>query len=75
MGVKLNLVKSRSLGAEPRPGNQMRSTPKQRFVADAVDLVAKLSPKCVDRLSDGHGTLQCRFLENATSSLFVLFGP
>ena len=35
----------------------------------------KLPPKCVDRLSDGRGTLQCRFLENASSSLFVLFGP
>ena len=41
----------------------------------AANSLAKLSSECVDRLSDGRGALQCRFLENAASSLFILFGP
>jgi len=35
----------------------------------------QLSPKCVDRIRDGRGALQCCFLEYASSSLFILFGP
>ena len=35
----------------------------------------KLSPKYVDHLSDGRGTLQRSVLENAPSSLFILFRP
>ena len=41
----------------------------------AANSLAKLSPECVDRLSDGRGALQCRFLEHASSSLFILFRP
>jgi hypothetical protein len=37
--------------------------------------VAKLSPERVDRMSDGRGALQCRFLKNASGSLFILFRP
>ena len=44
-------------------------------VAGLLISLLQLSPKNVDRLSDGRGTLQCRFLENASSSLFILFGP
>ena len=45
------------------------------LIADASLSLPKLSPERVDRLSDGHGTLRCRFLEHASSSLFILFGP
>ena len=42
---------------------------------DALISLAQLSPECVDRMCDGRGALQCRFLKNASSSLFILFRP
>jgi len=45
------------------------------LIADASLSLPQLPPKDMDRLSDGRGTLQRRFLENASSSLFVLFRP
>jgi len=38
-------------------------------------LLPQLPPKDMDRMSDGRGALQCRFLEHAPSSLFILFRP
>jgi hypothetical protein len=40
-----------------------------------LDLRPKFPPKCVDRMREGRWALQCRFLKNASSSLFILFGP
>jgi len=51
------------------------TAPRGASIANLSASLPKLSPKHVDRLSDGRGALQCRFLENASRSLLVLFGP
>jgi hypothetical protein len=45
------------------------------YVAGIRISLAKLSPEYMDRMSNRRGALQCRFLENASSSLLILFRP
>ena len=53
-----------------------RSLPQTHgSLANLQIALPQLSPECVDRLSDARGALQRRVLEDASSSLFILFGP
>jgi hypothetical protein len=45
------------------------------LVANISVSLAKLSPQRAQRPNEGLGALQRRFLQNASSSLFILFGP
>jgi len=73
---KLGFFNSSPDGRQFKSGHPaLLPSERSSYVTNLQSALPQLYSEYMDRLSDRHGTLQCRFLENASSSRFILFRP